>query len=603
MAATAAETHVFLEVRRQLQSALLILGEPKGEGGMPVDISITPSLLQMKTPEGCTEVCLPVEVRLVPSSCRGLQYVAGDGIHLRLQAQAEFSTELSSMFNQISQAQEYCTFYCQSCGEVIIRDRKLLRVLPLPGENWGDLVGEWCCHPDPFANKPLHPRENDCFIGDTFFLVNSRSNLWQEPKANTKVICKRCKVVLGEAMSSETTKFYMTEIIIQPSGRSFPIIPRSQFVQSAIAWSLMELSSARSTFRFTIQDQDRKVYILLWLLNSDSLVIDGSRNSKNIKKFPLLEDSLKSDSSSAWNAIKVLYQPCIKNRNEKLASSWENDISVHSLTLPSTTCLELVLILSNSNAMLPPSLRQMNSFQLIRADRWWNVHGRSKAAPLLEETERVEPTDVGPAGTEDYCRLQLSKVSITCLAGPVQVLHGIHTHWFATLRNDLYAHLTWCKQQVPREQCLFQSGISAVQSSISAAPRQLTFAKIKRGWQVAERNWQVALPQGGIQNRGAEESADEQQKGVLKMPARKISEARIQSYHCPPNLMASYCLQDSVQTSQPAPQGSPAQESATDSKSNFVNGALKCSDEVIADKSAEMRMLQRKWDTSKKTDF
>ncbi|XP_008573741.1 PREDICTED: E3 ubiquitin-protein ligase E3D [Galeopterus variegatus] len=352
MAATAAKSRVFLEVRRQLQSALLILGEPK-EGDMPMYISITSSSLQMKTPEGCTEIWLPAEVRLVPSSCRGLQYVPGDGLHLRLQAQAEFSPKLISVFNQSSQAQEYCTFYCQSCGEVIIKDRKLLRVLPLPSENWGALVEDWCCHPDPFANKPLHPQENDCFIGDSFFLVNLRSNLQQprpepalgemysissenhfklEPKANTKVICKRCKVTLGETMSSETTKFYMTEIIIQPSERSFPVIPSCA--------------------------------LKLWLLNSDSLVIASLRSFKCIRKFPLFEDTLKADSDSPWNAVKVLYQPCIKSRNENLASSWESDISVHSLTLPSATCLELLLILSRNNATLPPSLRRMNSFQL-----------------------------------------------------------------------------------------------------------------------------------------------------------------------------------------------------------------------------------------------
>ncbi|XP_063493905.1 E3 ubiquitin-protein ligase E3D isoform X10 [Symphalangus syndactylus] len=352
---------------------------------MPMNISIMPSSLQMKIPESCTEIQLPAEVRLVPSSCRGLQFVAGDGLHLRLQAQAELGTKLISMFNQSLQAQECCTFYCQSCGEVIIKDRKLLRVLPLPSENWGALVGEWCCHPDPFANKPLHPQENDCFIGDSFFLVNLRTSLWQprpelssvemccvssdnhrklEPKANTKVICKRCKVMLGETVSSETTKFYMTEIIIQSSERSFPIIPRSWFVQSVIAQCLVQLSSDRSTFRFTIQGQDDKVYILLWLLNSDSLVIESLRNSKYIKKFPLLEDTLKADSSSAWSAVKVLYQPCIKSRNEKLVSSWESDISVHPLTLPSATCLELLLILSKSNANLPSSLRHMNSFQV-----------------------------------------------------------------------------------------------------------------------------------------------------------------------------------------------------------------------------------------------
>ncbi|XP_077018446.1 E3 ubiquitin-protein ligase E3D isoform X2 [Tamandua tetradactyla] len=444
----AAKTRTFLEVRRRLQSALLILGEPK-EGGMPMEISIMPSSLQVKTPAGCTEIGLPAEVRLEPSSCGGLQYLPADGLHLRLQARAELSTKPSSMFNQSSQAQDCCTFYCQSCGEVIIRDRKLLRVLPLPCENWGALIEEWCCHPDPFADKPLHPRENDCFTGDSYILVNlrrdsqprhelaqvemhslsSENHCELKPKANTKVICKRCKVMLGQTMSSETTKFYITEIIIQPSERNFPIIPRSQFVQSVIAQCLVELSSARSTFRFTIQGHDGKAYILLWLLNTDSLVIGSFENSKSIKKFPLLEDTLKADSSSAWNAVKVLYQPCVKSRNEKmdgegqaavsvlgfvrgdgfeprasfysapfplrlpvvhsvaiwtaaavsaslqlppcagraparLASSWEDDISVHSLTLPSTTCLELLLILARSNATLPLSLRYMNSFQV-----------------------------------------------------------------------------------------------------------------------------------------------------------------------------------------------------------------------------------------------
>ncbi|XP_073935026.1 E3 ubiquitin-protein ligase E3D isoform X5 [Castor canadensis] len=359
----AAETRVFLEVRRRLQSALLIVGEPS-RGSMSVDVSVMPTLLRVENPAGCVEIQLPAEMRLVPSSCGGLCHVAGDGLHLRLRAHTEsqVSPKLISMFNQSSKAQECCTFYCQSCGEVIIRDRKLLRVLPLP--------------------------ENDCFIGDSFFLVNLRSDLKQEPKANTKVICKRCKVMLGETMSSETTKFYMTEIIIQASDRSFPFIPRSQFVQSVTAQCLVELSSTRSTFRFTIQGQDGKVYILLWLLNSDSLVIESLRSSECIRKFPLLEDTLKVDSSSALNAVKVLYQPCIKSRNEKLVSSWESDLSVHSLTLPSATCLELLLILSRSNAALPLSLRQMNSFQVSH-------HSRStKYEPTKKDYQKGKGTKV-----------------------------------------------------------------------------------------------------------------------------------------------------------------------------------------------------------------
>ena len=49
--------------------------------------------------------------------------------------------------------------------------RVFQRVLPLPGGNWNTLVGEWCCHPDPFANRKLLPRTEDCLTGDTYFLL------------------------------------------------------------------------------------------------------------------------------------------------------------------------------------------------------------------------------------------------------------------------------------------------------------------------------------------------------------------------------------------------------------------------------------------------
>lgn len=50
--------------------------------------------------------------------------------------------------------------------------REFKRVLPLPNGNWNALVDDWCCHPDPFANRKLLPRADDCLLGDTFFLLN-----------------------------------------------------------------------------------------------------------------------------------------------------------------------------------------------------------------------------------------------------------------------------------------------------------------------------------------------------------------------------------------------------------------------------------------------
>lgn len=43
-------------------------------------------------------------------------------------------------------------------------------MLPLPNGNWNAIVDDWCCHPDPFAQKLL-PRADDCLLGDTFLLL------------------------------------------------------------------------------------------------------------------------------------------------------------------------------------------------------------------------------------------------------------------------------------------------------------------------------------------------------------------------------------------------------------------------------------------------
>ncbi|XP_009866733.1 PREDICTED: E3 ubiquitin-protein ligase E3D, partial [Apaloderma vittatum] len=236
--------------------------------------------------------------------------------------------------------QENYTFYCQSCGDIIVEKRKLLRILPLPSENWSALVEEWCCHPNPFARSTLHPQHDDCFLGDTFFLLNSgnESHVPESPtccsetghcasqsgsnlksKENTRAICKRCKTTLGETVSSDTIKYYVTEVIIQPSEENFSPTPRSQFVQSMVAQCLVELSSAKSTFRFTIEGDNGKIYILIWLLNSDTLLVESLGSSSSHSGFTLFGDIFLPSSVpvGTWNAVKVLYQPCIKSRNKE----------------------------------------------------------------------------------------------------------------------------------------------------------------------------------------------------------------------------------------------------------------------------------------------
>ncbi|XP_075001486.1 E3 ubiquitin-protein ligase E3D isoform X2 [Calonectris borealis] len=376
-----------LEIRRGTQSALLVIREADLPS-WPVDLSVAADRLEARSGGSCEAAALPAEVRLAPSSCRGLRRLPGEGLHLRIRlGRPPPSADLGFTLRESLKPQKNYVFYCQSCGDIIEKDRKFLRVLPLPSENWSALVEEWCCHPNPFARSTLHPQLDDCFLGDTFFLLNSgnESHVPESPtrcsetghhasqsgsnlksKENTRVICKRCKMMLGETVSADTIKYYVTEVIIRPSEASFSPTPRSQFVQSMVAQCLLELSSAKSTFRFTIKGDNGKIYILIWLLNSDTLLVESLGSSSSHSVFTLFGDTFMPSSGPVrtWNAVKVLYQSCIKSRNKDLADAWENDMGVHPLKFPSETCLELLLILGLSTTSLPPSLRCMNSFQV-----------------------------------------------------------------------------------------------------------------------------------------------------------------------------------------------------------------------------------------------
>ncbi|XP_039241257.1 E3 ubiquitin-protein ligase E3D isoform X2 [Pipra filicauda] len=379
-----------MEIRRGTQSALLVIRASAEDPGTPVEVSVSADSLEVRSSGSCAPAALPAGVRLAPSSCRGLRRLPGDGLHLRMRLRRPPPpADLAFTLRESLKPHKKYVFYCQSCGDIIVKDRKFLRVLPLPSENWNDLVEEWCCHPNPFARSTLHPQHDDCFLGDTFFMLNSgneshvpeslmccsetghhasQSGFNLKSKENTRVICKRCKKMLGETISSDTIKYYVTEVIIQPSEGSFSPIPRSQFVQSMVAQCLLELSSAKSTFRFTVKGDNGKTYILIWLLNSDTLLVESLGSSSSLSVLTLFGDIFMPSSGpvGTWNAVKVLYQPCIKCRNKDLADAWENDMGVHPLKFPSETCLELLLMLGLSTASLPPSLRCMNSFQVLK---------------------------------------------------------------------------------------------------------------------------------------------------------------------------------------------------------------------------------------------
>ncbi|OCT78319.1 hypothetical protein XELAEV_18029427mg [Xenopus laevis] len=373
---------VRLEIRKNMQTASLIVG---GLGSLIVDVSLSPSFLQIQTSEQRERFCIPADVKLLPSSCRLMHQIAGEGLYMQLKVETANNTDMPLLLKEILKIQNNYTFYCQSCGEVIIKEQQFFRVLPLPGENWSSLIEEWCCHPDPFANRSCLPKVNDCFLGDTFLLLNTanisdpivenneKSSVPRladanalKSKENTKVICKRCKAMLGEKVSSDAIKYYITEIMIHPSSQGYCMISRMQFLESILVRLLMEHSNCRSTFRFCIQESDGKHFLLLWLLNTDTLLVESPRKPGTQNNCFFSDNNVMASSRAleARNAMRVLFLPCSENRNKQLADKWMNDTGAHPLTFPLNTCLELILLLSLNNTSLPNSLRFMNNWQV-----------------------------------------------------------------------------------------------------------------------------------------------------------------------------------------------------------------------------------------------
>nr|XP_029537563.1 E3 ubiquitin-protein ligase E3D-like [Oncorhynchus nerka] len=411
---------VFIELRKRLQSGLLFLRRDVAKSYAEVSVTGGDLSLHIRTPRVLLIVELPAGVSLVEGSCREAPG-AGDEIHFRMRLNVDQHTDdtvngaLGSVMERLLVQESYC-FHCQSCGTRVLEERLFKRVLPLPNGNWSSLVDDWCCHPDPFANLKLLPRAEDCLLGDTHLLVprdrGCEETLTQElsprpitnkmadgqnqdtPKPNrrrTLVSCKSCTAGLGEAVAPGTLKLYITEVTVRPSvgdSQFDTSLDRSLFLEQTIAARLVELSSSQSMFRFSIQTPDGKAFILLWLLNSDSLIVSLSATMSSavrgdcchLSRPPpifdvciTLTDAVLYNFSSCLSLGLVIFfyislslslanplSLCVSS----VVDTWEKDIGVHPLDLPQTTCQELLSVLTASTSCLPLSLHSMNSYQV-----------------------------------------------------------------------------------------------------------------------------------------------------------------------------------------------------------------------------------------------
>ncbi|XP_019896735.1 E3 ubiquitin-protein ligase E3D [Esox lucius] len=394
------QAEVFLELRKRLQSGLLVLRRDVVKSYSEVSVTGGDSSLHIRTPLGLQCVELPAGVSLVEGSCREAPG-AGDEMHFRLRLSVDHQhpdkkEAPGSVMESLQLHKSYC-FHCQSCETRVLEERVFKRVLPLPNGNWNSLVDDWCCHPDPFANLKLLPRVDDCLMGDTYLLVSrdagcdetltqecrsitnkmsdSQSQDTQKPNWRRKLVsCKSCSVGLGEAVAPDTLKLFITEVTVRPSAgdHQFDTSPdRSLFLEQTIAARLVELSSSQSMFRFSLQTPEGKAFILLWLLNSDSLIASLSATPFTAVSGDVVCPSQPKccehpSGTKAVSAIKVLYLPCLlsASTHQDVVETWEKDISVHPLELPSATCQEVLLLLTASTSCLPLSLHSMNSYKV-----------------------------------------------------------------------------------------------------------------------------------------------------------------------------------------------------------------------------------------------
>ncbi|XP_068999488.1 E3 ubiquitin-protein ligase E3D [Embiotoca jacksoni] len=389
-----ARTHgvgVFMELRKRLQSGLLIVGTDVARS--PTDVVVTggDSSLHIRTPRGELSLTLPAGVTFQQESC--IPTPAGDScgeeLHFRLRINVgrRADEETSDSVMETLRAKETYCFHCQSCMTRLLEDRAFKRVLPLPNGNWNAIVDEWCCHPDPFANRKLVPRAEDCLLGDTFILVARDGSCAQtlseevspvgpEDRQDPKKACRRlklisctsCSLVLGEAVAPESLKLYITQVVVERAvGDRKPEVSlnRSVFLERTVAARLLQLSNSMSTFHFSVQTPDGKAFLLLWLLNSDSIIASTPPTSVGAER-SVSSAALHSPSPRAAGALKLLYVNCSDTgtQQREIVTSWEVNAIGHPVVLPLKVCEELLRVIDDSNCALPASMRCMRSYEV-----------------------------------------------------------------------------------------------------------------------------------------------------------------------------------------------------------------------------------------------
>ncbi|KAH9963013.1 HECT-like ubiquitin-conjugating enzyme-binding-domain-containing protein [Russula dissimulans] len=273
------------------------------------------------------------------------------------------------------------TFICASCSLPLVHGTRITRYDDLPSEHWAELVDAWMCHTDQALNaqvarhaKGFWPQSGQALVGGSYILFDKSAavtaNLrpmekhkegedWRSVRCMCGASSGRCQDYVTE--SGEATVVYrLVKYAIRPvSPNAEPSrIPLSAFIVEDMA----ALARAHATYRFVIMDEEERPRILMWLFKPNMhLSYKANRSYLLPERGTIL-------------AAKVLYkvlEPSMWTMDlGSLLDRYPGFPQAEQLMYSRNTCMQIELLLRESNACYPEGMRSMTRLDvgwLLRA--------------------------------------------------------------------------------------------------------------------------------------------------------------------------------------------------------------------------------------------
>ncbi|XP_074659446.1 E3 ubiquitin-protein ligase E3D-like [Tubulanus polymorphus] len=385
---------VYIDVKPRLSVAqVAVHGQNISQKSSGSEISVFQDGLSIsKGGKTVTELSVK-DFSMLPLTCSGLQFTSSQELQWRVQINKFKEQKLSdieyidpSAVDAAPQQTDLFLFQqslfqakCQNCGaQVISRNTPFSRVLPLPSDDWTEIMENvYCCkHPTKNSSaseccnsstenshNSILPKRDECFVGDQYFSLCFDDVVEYEGLKidGDCVICSRCRHILGKMQqyANGDSTFQIRHHSIRITHSMTPQIEKalsSKDFSSEVYISRLLVSQVKihNNRRFIIECKINgkfKPYILLWFIDKDAHVC-SKRISTSMKQIDLIPEPV----------IKILYNSASKNT--RLCELWMKDSTVHCIDLPHSLCLLLMCLLIDSTKILPPSLRFLNDFHV-----------------------------------------------------------------------------------------------------------------------------------------------------------------------------------------------------------------------------------------------